>query len=111
MRSARRMSAIPVRHAWLGLPLILGFVMMQPNFPLRAASNMTVVADAAKADDLSEVRKLVKERADVNTVANDGSTALLWAAWREDMPRPMWPVTARVLIRIAAAIWVSGRPA
>jgi ankyrin repeat protein len=59
--------------------------MMQPNFPLRAASNMTVVADAAKADDLSEVRKLVKERADVNTVANDGSTALLWAAYHSDV--------------------------
>jgi hypothetical protein len=37
--------------------------------------------------------------------------ALLWAAWRDDRPRLMWPVTARALIPIAAAIWVSGRPA
>ena len=37
--------------------------------------------------------------------------ALEGAAWRDDRPRPMWPVTACALIPIAAAIWVSGRPA
>jgi ankyrin repeat protein len=40
--------------------------------------------DAAKADDLPAVRKLIKERADVNAAANDGSTALLWAAYRSN---------------------------
>jgi ankyrin repeat protein len=84
MQSARRASARPARHVWLGLPLILGFVLVQPNYLLRAASNITAVADAAKADDLSEVRKLAKEHADVNAAANDGSTALLWAAYHSD---------------------------
>ena len=40
--------------------------------------------DAAKADDLPAVRKLIKEHADVNAAANDGSTALLWAAYHSD---------------------------
>jgi uncharacterized protein len=84
MRPARRASARPARHVWWCLPLMLGFVLMRPNATLRAASNTTAVADAAKADDLPAVRKLIKEHADVNAAANDGSTALLWAAFRSD---------------------------
>jgi ankyrin repeat protein len=62
---------------WLGLHLMLAFV-------LHAASNPAVVADAARADDLPAVRKLIKERADVNATANDGSSALLWAAYHSN---------------------------
>jgi len=51
---------------------------------LQAAPNLAAVADAAKAEDLAGVRKLIKERADVNAVANDGSSALLWAAYHSD---------------------------
>jgi len=58
---------------------------MQPNVLLHAASNTASVAAAAKADDLPAVRKLIKERADVNASANDGSTALLWAAYRSNV--------------------------
>ncbi|MGB6944221.1 MAG: ankyrin repeat domain-containing protein [Bryobacteraceae bacterium] len=43
------------------------------------------MADAAKSDDLPEVRKLIKEHADVNGPANDGSSALLWAAYHSDV--------------------------
>ena len=43
------------------------------------------VADAARADDLPAVRKLIKEHADVNAAANDGSSALLWAAFHSDV--------------------------
>jgi ankyrin repeat protein len=84
MRPAKKASARPARQAWRWLPLMLGFVFMGPNAALRAASNVTPVADAAKADDLPAVRKLIKEHADVNAPANDGSTALLWAAFRSD---------------------------
>src|ERR1700687_2592763 len=84
MRSARRSSARPVRYGWWCLPLLLGFVFMRPNVSLHAASNIAAVADAAKADDLPAVRKLIKEHADVNAAANDGSSALLWAAYRSN---------------------------
>src|ERR1700680_1533742 len=82
MQSARRSSARPVRHVWWCLPLMLGFVLVRPHALLQAASNVPAVADAAKADDLPAVRKLIKEHGDVNATANDGSSALLWAAYR-----------------------------
>jgi ankyrin repeat protein len=63
---------------------MLGFVLMRPDVLLHAASSTAAVADAAKADDLPAVRKLIKEHADVNAAANDGSTALLWAAYRSN---------------------------
>src|SRR5580658_5893710 len=84
MESEKRAIARPVRHIWWCVPLMLGFATVQPNGILQAAPNMTAVADAAKADELPEIRKLIKEHADVNAPANDGSSALLWAAFHSD---------------------------
>ena len=64
---------------------MLGFVLVRPNALLQAASNVAAVADAARADDLPAVRKLIKEHADVNAPANDGSSALLWAAYHSNV--------------------------
>ena len=83
MPSSTIVNARPVRQLWLCVPLMLGFVLAQPDLLLRAASN-AVVVDAARTDNLSAVRKLIKERADVNALANDGSTALLWAAFHSN---------------------------
>jgi ankyrin repeat protein len=84
MQSARKAGARPVLHVWWCLPLVLGFVLVRPNALLQAGSNVTAVADAARADDLPAVRKLIKEHGDVNAAANDGSSALLWAAFHSD---------------------------
>src|SRR5258708_24057790 len=84
MQSTRRASARPVRHVWWFVLLMLGLVLVRPNALLQAASNITAVADAARSDDLPAVRRLIKERADVNAAANDGSSALLWAAYHSD---------------------------
>jgi ankyrin repeat protein len=43
------------------------------------------VADAARTDDLPAVLKLIKDHVDVNGPANDGSSALLWAAYHSDL--------------------------
>jgi ankyrin repeat protein len=67
------------------LPLTLGLVLVRPGAFLQAAPNLSGVADAARTDDLSEVRKLIKEHGDVNMAANDGSSALLWAAFHSDI--------------------------
>src|SRR5258708_37823192 len=98
MQSTRRASARLVRHAWWCLPLMLGLVLMRPNALLQAAPNITAVADAARADDLPAVRKLIKEHADVNAAANDGSSALLWAAYYSDaeMTKALLSAGARV---------------
>jgi ankyrin repeat protein len=84
MDSATRASAKSARYIGWCLPLVLGFVLARPDARLEAASNIAVVADAAKADDLPEIHKLIKEHADVNAPANDGSSALLWAAFHSD---------------------------
>jgi len=85
MQSARRANVIS-RQIWWFLPFLLGFVLtfVRPNALLQAASNVAAVADAARADDLPAVRKLIKEHADVNAPANDGSSALLWAVYHSD---------------------------
>jgi ankyrin repeat protein len=85
MQSDRRSSAGRVRHVWSCLALMLGFVLVRANTPLNAASNVAVMADAARADDLPAVHKLIKEHADVNAPANDGSSALLWAAYHSNV--------------------------
>jgi cytohesin len=77
---------------------MLGFVLVRPDALLEAASNIAVVADAARADDLPEVRKLIKEHVDVNAPANDGSSALLWAAFHSD--------TEMTKALLAAGAWV-----
>ena len=77
--------ARPVRRMWWCLPLMLGFATVSPQALLATASTVSAVADAAKSDDLPEVHKLIKEHADVNGPANDGSSALLWAAYHSDV--------------------------
>jgi ankyrin repeat protein len=84
MQSAGKRGTKPMRNVWCCLPLMLGFVLVGPEATLQAASSAAVVSDAAKADDLAAVRKLIKEHADVNAAANDGSSALLWAAFHSD---------------------------
>jgi len=64
---------------------IVGLALAGSGALLHAASNVAVVADAAKADNLVTVRRLIKEHADVNLPANDGSTALLWASFHSNM--------------------------
>jgi uncharacterized protein len=98
MRSPKRSNVKPVRSLWVGLPLVLGFVLVQPNVVLQAASNITAVADAARADDLLAVRTLIKEHGDVNALANDGSSALLWAAFHSDADM------AKALLAAGAAV-------
>src|SRR6202050_3316060 len=72
------------RATWCCLLLVLGFATVQRKGILQAAPNIAAVADAARTDDLPEVRSLIKEHADVNAPANDGSSALLWAAFHSD---------------------------
>lgn len=95
MRTAKKKSARPVRHLGWGLLLLLGAV--QPD-ALQAVSSSPAVADAAQADDLPAVRKLIQEHADINAPANDGSTALLWAAYHRDAEM------TKVLLAAGAAV-------
>lgn len=101
MQSARRATVRPVWRISWSLLLLLGFVLAAPNAVLHAASNRAAVADAAKADDLPAVRKLIKEHADVNVAANDGSTALLWAAYHSNVEMTKALLAAEAVVDVA----------
>jgi ankyrin repeat protein len=45
----------------------------------------SLVADASEKQDCAAIRKLVKERADVNAPQPDGMTGLHWAAYLDDL--------------------------
>ena len=57
----------------------LSFLVAVVAVPVLAADDPLIAA--ARAGDVSGVRKLVGERADVNMQSADGSTPLLWAAY------------------------------
>ena len=85
MQSSTSASATPLRHisSW-SVPLVFGLFSIGPNTVLHAAPNVAPVVEAARGDSLSTVRRLIKEHADVNAPASDGSSALLWAAYHSD---------------------------
>jgi len=85
LQSAQKATMTVPWRIGLCLLLVLGFATLRHDGILQAAPNIPAVANAAKADDLPEVRKLIKEHADVNAPAADGSSALLWAAYHSDV--------------------------
>lgn len=56
------------------------------------------IVEAAKSGDRVAVRDLIQKKADVNAPAADGSTALLWASYRDDVE------SADLLIRAGAKV-------
>jgi ankyrin repeat protein len=61
-----------------------------------AANENLRLVDAAKDQDVQQVRALLSKRPDVNLRSEDGSTALLWAAHWNDLQ------TAQLLVRAGA---------
>jgi ankyrin repeat protein len=102
MQSSRRTSGNrPMRHMLLCLPAMLGFVLVGTNAPVQAAPVISAVADAARADDLVEVRKLIKDHGDVNVPASDGSSGLLWAAYHSNVEMTKALLAAGALVDAA----------
>ncbi len=97
MQSSKKPSA-RIQQMWWRLPLLLGFVLLGPSASLDAANVGTSLVEAARADDLPAVLQLLKDKADVNTPANDGSSALLWASFRrnEEMAKALLAAGATV---------------
>jgi len=85
MQLSTRASFKTVPYAYWCAPLLLGFAFVVADTALHAASNVTPIVDAAKADNLSAVRKLINDHAEMNAPAADGSSALLWAAYHSNV--------------------------
>ena len=61
---------------------LIGLLLLAPAI---AYAGATDAADAAQKKDLSALRALVRNKADVNAAQPDGTTALHWAVmWNND---------------------------
>jgi ankyrin repeat protein len=63
-----------------------------------AAAEAPTLIEAAKKADTAAVRALIQKKADVNAVEGDGTTALHWASYRDDLQ------SADLLIRAGANV-------
>ncbi len=74
-------STVRMRHGlgWLGVVAVMA--LLRPALP----AAQSPISTAAKAGDKAAVRRLIVNKADVNTPAADGSTALLWAVYNSDL--------------------------
>lgn len=68
-----------------------------------ASAADTRLPDAAMAGELSTVRELLEQKVDVNVQQGDGSTALHWAAYRDDVEM------AELLIKAGAHVGLKTR--
>src|SRR4026209_2269812 len=84
---------LPRLHAF-----ILGLLVALAAFTASAAADHSRLIDAVKAGDHAGVRALVQQHTDVNGRAAAGSTALYWAAQRNDVD------IAAMLIRAGADV-------
>src|SRR5271169_5799850 len=76
------------------LKLLTLFLLCATSVTFAAAS--ADVADAVMKGDQSALRKLLEQKADVNTAQIDGATALHWAVYRDDLE------AARLLVAAGA---------
>ena len=80
-----RMKQLRIRNGYRLLWILVSVSALAVGGFVFAGANDSAVAKAAKSGDLAAVRKLITARADVNLADNDGSTALLWAAYASDL--------------------------
>ena len=92
--------------------LVLVFLL---TIATASAANRPPLVDAAKNGDKEALRTLLQKGANANTPEGDGSTALHWASYRDDIE------TADLLIRAGAKVnaandlgvtplWTASRP-
>src|SRR5688500_670396 len=85
---------------WFGRLLVLPLLFLIHFDTVSAAIRLV---DAVKNGDKATGRALLKQRVDVNTAEADGTTALHWAVYIDDLE------TAELLIRSGANVKVTSR--
>ena len=76
----------------------LSAVLLVTLLATAARADERPIVAAARSSDWSAVRALITQKADVNARAADGSTALLWASYRDNLQ------VAELLIRGGASV-------
>src|SRR5215471_5740976 len=82
---------------------MLGQLFLTTLLAVMPPAGDTRLADAAMQGDKSALQTLLQQKADVNTPQGDGTTALHWAAYREDVEM------ARILIKAGADVKAATR--
>src|SRR5579863_111987 len=84
-----------IMKAWWSRPLACALIFLPL---LSAADTRPSLIDAAKNGDKVALRALLQKKVDVNAADADGSTALHWASYRDDVE------SADLLIRAGAKV-------
>jgi ankyrin repeat protein len=92
------MTTLQMPATWRTLILAGVPALLLPAFLMAADAARPPLIDAAKSADRSALRALLDKKADVNAAEADGSTALHWASYNNDLE------TADVLIRAGANV-------
>src|SRR5437899_57256 len=87
------------------LIILLPTTFILASVMVSAATSDTRVSVAAMNGEMNEVRALLNENADVNAAQGDGTTALHWAAYRDDveMVRALLQAGARTDVKTRLA--------
>jgi len=80
---------------------VLGALLLLAIVGVAAATSE--VADAVQRGDAAALRRLVAQKADVNTPQADGATALHWAVYRDDL------ATVDLLLKAGASVKVANQ--
>ena len=80
------------------VPAALSLALVLGGDGARAQTAESPIADAAKRQDETALRALLRDGADVDRPRGDGATALHWAAYRDDVE------TVRLLLASGAAV-------
>jgi len=86
-----------MRRTRLAVLLAAGFLVHGTTTPVSAADRASLI-DAAKNADIDALRAFLKQGVDVNAAAADGTTALHWASYRDNVE------SADLLIRAGANV-------
>ena len=77
---------------------ILGLAVLSAVGAFAAGGSESGVVEAAKSGDKATLRALIQKKADVNVAQPDGTTALHWASYHDDLE------SADLLIRAGAEV-------
>ena len=83
--------------------LLVAVLIATAGGSLQAGALDAPLSEAAMRGDMAAVESLLSERADINAAQGDGTTALHWAAYRDDV------AMARVLLDAGADVAVQTR--
>ncbi len=87
----------------VGLLLVTLVATVNAGMRVVPAAGDTRLSEAAMAGDKNAVRTLLQQKVDVNVPQGDGTTALHWAAYRDDVEM------AQLLIKAGATVTVKTR--